>query len=149
MVEYSAMRTLVETGMADSGASMLVDVTKPLVSFVNNEKKLPRNQEVSNIAFMNFMRNLTLDCGKGNPDAVGVKFIASNIGRMENVTIRTDRGRCGVYTMCGTQGVFESLEITGFDYGLSGSTTGSSHLSFTGRRCMAVRSISSARMFMS
>lgn len=91
---------------------------KPLVSFVNNEKKLPRDKEVSNIAFMNFMRNLTLDCGKGNPDAVGIKFIASNIGRLENLTIRTERGRSGVYTMCGTQGVFENLAISGFDYGL-------------------------------
>lgn len=104
--------------LADNAPGFCSGGMKPLVSFVNNEKKLPRDKEVSNIAFMNFMRNLTLDCGKGNPDAVGVKFIASNIGRLENLTIRTDRGRCGVYTMCSTQGVFENLEISGFDYGL-------------------------------
>jgi len=104
--------------LADNAPGFASGRMKSLVSFVNNEKVVPRDKEVTNIGFMNSMRNLTLDCGRGNPDAVGIRYVASNIGRLENLTIRTDAGRSGVYTMCTTQCLLKDLEIIGFDYGL-------------------------------
>jgi len=42
--------------------------------------------------FRNAVRDLTIDIGKGNPDATGIKFNASNQGTMRNVTIRSSEG---------------------------------------------------------
>jgi len=42
--------------------------------------------------FRNAVRDLTIDIGKGNPDASGIKFNASNQGTLRNVTIRSGEG---------------------------------------------------------
>ncbi len=97
---------------------------KPLISFCNNELKLQRNEEFTNVAFMNTLEDITLDCGKGNPGAIGVKYVSSNCGRIENVKIKTECGPCGIYVANNTtQAVFEDIEISGFNYGIDVENT--------------------------
>lgn len=93
--------------------------SKPLISFCNNELQVPRHEEFTNVAFMNTIEDITLDCGKGNPGAIGIKYVSSNCGRIENVTIKTEQGECGVYVANNTsQGVFTNIAVSGFDYGM-------------------------------
>ena len=91
---------------------------KAVVSVVNNQAPVPRNQEYANNAFMNFITDLTVDCGRGNPGAVGIHFISSNVGRISNVTVRAEEGMYGITTDFATQCVMSDLKIEGFDYGL-------------------------------
>lgn len=39
--------------------------------------------------FFNYIRNLTVDTGEGNPGAIGVQFMANNYGAMRRVTVKT------------------------------------------------------------
>jgi len=66
---------------------------------------------------MNMLEDLTLDMGKGN-GGVGVRYHSSNNGRIENVTIRSECGTAGVYTVFGAEASFANLTISGFDYGM-------------------------------
>ena len=104
--------------LADNAPGYGHGTGKAVISFVNNQASLPRNQEYANAAFMNFITDMTIDCGKGNPGAVGIHYISSNIGRISNLNIRTQQGMYGITTDLATQGVISDLKIEGFDYGL-------------------------------
>ena len=43
----------------------------------------------SNVAVSNYLENLTVDVGAGNPGAVGVVFFANNSGAIRNVTVKS------------------------------------------------------------
>lgn len=43
----------------------------------------------SNVAMSNYLENLTVDVGVGNPGAVGVVFFANNSGAIRNVTVKS------------------------------------------------------------
>ena len=105
--------------LADNSKGFEKGNEKPLISFVNHEIDVKRNQEFTNVAFMNTVEDITLDCGKGNEGAVGIKYVSSNCGRIENVDIKTEDGYCGIYFTNGSsQGVFKNINISGFDYGI-------------------------------
>ena len=91
---------------------------KPLISFVNRDDGLPRHQEYTNVAFQNTIEDITLDCGN-NPGAIGIKYVSSNCGRIENVSIKAEQGDCGIYVdQNTTQAVFTRISVSGFDYGV-------------------------------
>jgi hypothetical protein len=54
----------------------------------------------SNIAMHCYVRNMTFDAGSGNPGAIGLQYMVSNIGAVYNVTIRSSdpqhRGAIGL-----------------------------------------------------
>ena len=105
--------------LADNSKGFEKGSEKPVVSFVNNEMKVPRDKEFTNVAFMNTLEDITIDCGKGNVGAVGVKYTSSNCGRIENVNIKTQEGHSGIYVANNTtQAVFAKINISGFDYGI-------------------------------
>jgi len=39
------------------------------------------------------VKNLTIDTGKGNPGAIGIQYVAANMGRIRSLTIRSGGGR--------------------------------------------------------
>ena len=89
---------------------------KPVFSFIQGE--------ISNIAMSNYIENLTVDVGAGNPGAVGIKFFSNNSGSVRNVKIRSSdsehRGAAGLlisheYT---SGGYIRSLEVDGFRHGI-------------------------------
>src|SRR6185312_3076874 len=45
-----------------------------------------------NDAYMNFVQDLTVDVGSGNPGAIGIDYLGNNIGAVRNVTLRAGPG---------------------------------------------------------
>lgn len=94
---------------------------KAVVSFVNHNAPVPDNQEYANNAFFNCIEDITVDCGRDNPDAVGIRYMSSNIGRIHNVDVRAARGRFGIVIDHATQAALSCVTVSGFDYGLAPS----------------------------
>jgi len=86
-------------------------------------KPCSRDQERGgNMGHWNYVINLTIDTGSGNPGAVGVEYIASNNGSMRDVTIRSGDGQgvAGVDLTMPWPGpcLLSDIHVMGFDYGL-------------------------------
>ena len=96
---------------------------KAVVSFVNHEAPVADNQEYANNAFFNCIEDITIDCGRGNPDAVGMRYISSNIGRIRNVDVRAEGSRYGIVIDYASQGALKDVTVSGFDYGIAPSYT--------------------------
>lgn len=92
------------------------DKLKPVISF-NTASKPYAKKESTNCAMQNTIKDITIDCGNGNDKAIGVYYVSSNLGRIENVDI-TGSGYCGIYFDIGTEGIFRNIKISGFDYGI-------------------------------
>lgn len=86
---------------------------KPLLSFNNNTK--PRDKEVANTGQMNMLKDITLLMG--NNGGIGLKYLSSNIGRVENVDIIGENSTVGIYTVFGSEANFINVTVSGFDYG--------------------------------
>lgn len=75
-----------------------------------------------NSAFFNYIQNLTLDVGDGNPSAIGVDFLGNNNAGLRDVTIRsaTGVGKAGLAFIRTVQGpaLFKNVTINGFQYGI-------------------------------
>ncbi|MHC5054475.1 MAG: glycoside hydrolase family 55 protein [Planctomycetota bacterium] len=90
-----------------------------------------------------YVRNLTVDVGRGNPGAVGLRFMTNNTGAMHRVTIRTsDPAGAGVLGLDMRQGqngpcLIKHVTVIGFDYGVQTGDTFSlvfEHLTLEGQR---------------
>ncbi|MDB5103997.1 MAG: hypothetical protein JWP91_1686 [Fibrobacteres bacterium] len=72
--------------------------------------------------FLNFIENLTVDVGEGNPGAVGIDFIGNNSGGVRDVAIvsRSGAGYAGLSLSRPTVGpaFFKNITVRGFDYGI-------------------------------
>ena len=77
----------------------------------------------NNVPGSNWLRNLTLDTGRGNPGAVGLFFQGANNTDLRNVTVRSGdgAGRYGIWFKQGsTQGYYCDVTVEGFDDGIFG-----------------------------
>jgi hypothetical protein len=76
----------------------------------------------NNSSFSNYIQNLTVDVGAGNPGAIGVVYNNHNGGAMRNVTIKaTDQGVTGL-DLSETEfgpGLIKSVTIDNFDRGIA------------------------------
>lgn len=106
----------------DDHAAGFDTVLKPVISF-NTASKPYDEHETTNCAMSNTIKDMTIDCGKGNDKAIGVYYISSNLGRMENVDIKAESGKCGIYFDVGSEGIFRNIRISGFDYGFESGYT--------------------------
>jgi hypothetical protein len=76
-----------------------------------------------------YVRNLTVDVGKGNPGAVGLRFMSNNSGAMYHVTIRSSdpkgAGRLGLDLRQGQNGpcLIKHVTVLGFDHGVETGDT--------------------------
>lgn len=78
-------------------------------------------QDGSNQAHANYLFDLTVDAGSGNPGAIGVDFMASNTGSMVRVDVRApkDSGTIGVAMTRGFgPGLVRDVRVYGFDTGI-------------------------------
>jgi hypothetical protein len=104
-------------------------------------------QRGSNVNLGNYCENLTLDTGRGNPGAVGLKWNSSNWGGVRNLAIRSGdgAGRAGLVTDANNAtGYHRDLRITGFDTGMeiaAGRETMVTleYATFSGQREAAIR----------
>lgn len=93
-----------------------VGAARPVLSFMRGRR--------SNIAMSNYLENMTIDVGAGNPGAIGVVFFANNTGAVRRVHIRSsdpeDRGDTGFAILhelaSGT--LVQDLSVSGFDFGV-------------------------------
>jgi pectate lyase-like protein len=78
-------------------------------------------QRGSNINAGNFIQNVTIQTGKDNPGAVGLKWNASNWGGIRNLAIRSadGRGRAGLMMARNNAlGYHHDIVVDGFDVGI-------------------------------
>ena len=72
----------------------------------------------SNVNIGNFVENVTIDTGCGNPGAVAMRWNCSNYGGIRNTTLRSGDG-CGAVGLLmdrnNATGYFRDITITGFD----------------------------------
>lgn len=87
-----------------------------------------------------YARNLTVDVGRGNPGAVGLRFMSNNSGAVDHVTVRSsDPGRAGAIGLDMRQGqngpcLVTHVTVDGFDRGVETGDTFSlvfEHLTLT------------------
>jgi len=76
-----------------------------------------------------YVRNLTVDVGRGNPGAVGLRFMSNNSGAMYHVTIRSSDqnrvGRIGLDMRQGQNGpcLIKHVTVEGFGHGVETGDT--------------------------
>ncbi len=107
----SRERTIIR--LKDHSAGFETGANKVVLSF--------HKHQGTNAETVNALENLTVDTGKGNPGAIGVQYVAANIGGVRNLTIRSGDGRgyAGLYfPLFSVQGTFQDITIDGFDYGI-------------------------------
>lgn len=100
-----------------------------------------------NDAFMNFVENMTIDAGKGNPGAIGIDYLANNLGAVRNVriTAATDSGATGLALTRKWPGpaLLKDIVIEGFDTGIDVAHTEYGitleHIALTQQRRMGMR----------
>lgn len=89
----------------------------------------PDNRVYGN-GFSLYLRNLTIDIGRGNPHAAGVRFLSNNTGGMRQVTIRSadpaGLGAAGIICDVRAAGpaLLRHVTIEGFDHGLHTTVRG-------------------------
>lgn len=103
--------------LADNSKGFGEGCEKCVVSYIAVEDAM--ESERSNVSQLNTFSDLTVDCGNGNPGAVGLRFVANNSGRVENVTFKGNGSYCALQLALGTEGVFRNIRIDGFDRGMT------------------------------
>lgn len=94
---------------------------KPLIKYVSNNPINTGTGEGTQ-AFFNYLIDITISTGSGNPGAAAVWFISQNNGGMKNVTIQSEdlQGLFGIDGSRNPQGpaLFENVTIRGFNIGM-------------------------------
>ncbi len=102
--------------LADHAAGFEAGKQKPILAYTTDP--LCCERERSNVSQLNTCVDLTIDCGHGNEGAVGLRFVANNSGRVENLRIRAEKAARGLELPCSTEGVFRHVDIEGFEVGI-------------------------------
>ncbi len=80
-----------------------------------------------NDAYENFVENLTIDVGRGNPGAIGIDYLANNIGAVRDVRVTAppDSGATGIAMTRKWPGpaLLQRVTVVGFDTGISVGNT--------------------------
>ncbi len=84
-------------------------------------KAVIRTRE-GNIAFRHYIRDLTVNTGKGNPNTIAIDYISNNRGAIENVNIKSGdgEGKTGLSMTRQWPGpsLVKNVSISGFDRGI-------------------------------
>ena len=82
------------SGFGDAGAprGMIMTTAKLLDGSPTSGGKDYTHKGEGNDAYENFVEDLTIDAGAGNPGAIGIDYLANNIGAVRNVTVRAADG---------------------------------------------------------
>ena len=76
-----------------------------------------------NDAYANFIEGLTVDTGDGNPGAIGIDYLASNLGAIRDVVVQASPGNgvTGIAMLRSIPGpaLIQSTQVTGFRTGIA------------------------------
>ncbi len=80
------------------------------------------NKGEGNDAFMNFVENMTVDVGASNPGAIGIDYLANNMGAIRNVLVKAPAGS-GITGIALTRkwpgpALLQDITVEGFDTGI-------------------------------
>lgn len=80
-----------------------------------------------NDAYENFVEDLTVDVGVGNPGAIGIDYLANNIGAIRNVRVidPNNSGAIGIAMLRKWPGpaLLQHVDVKGFDVGIAVANT--------------------------
>lgn len=100
------------------------DPTQPTpVLRMSSSRNAPgANPHVNGSSISIYLDGLTIDTGKNNPGSRGIEYHSNNLGRLENVVIRSGDGAgvCGLdltHHDCGPA-LVKHVAVEGFDYGI-------------------------------
>ena len=99
-----------------------------------------------NDAYENFVENLAIDVGTGNPGAIGIDYLANNIGAIRDVRViaPSGSGAVGIAMQRKWPGpaLLQRVEVQGFDVGISVANTEYGmtldHVTLSGQRRIAL-----------
>ena len=80
-----------------------------------------KKPDVNPMKANNSIKNLTIDAGKGNQGAIGIRWTSANNGQANELLIRSMDGQGSVgydFSMGGPCGYFRDIIVEGFDYGI-------------------------------
>ncbi len=76
-----------------------------------------------NDAYENFVEHLTIDVGSGNPGAIGIDYLANNIGALRDVTVHApeNSGAIGIAMLRKWPGpaLLQQVNVQGFNIGIA------------------------------
>lgn len=100
------------------------DATKPKAMLMTGSITGPGDGDTGggNKAFRNYVMDLTIDTGRGNPGAIGIEWAVSNWGSIKDVTIRSGDGAghagLSMRRKIPGPGYVKRVTVDGFDYGI-------------------------------
>ncbi len=105
-----------------------------------------------NDAYENFVENLTIDVGSGNPGAIGIDYLANNIGAIRDVTVRAPDGSGGIGISMQRKWIgpalLQHVTVQGFATGIAVANTEYGitldHVTLTGQRRIGLLNASNA-----
>lgn len=98
-----------------------------------------------NSGYSNYIQNMTIHTGQGNPGAAGIHYDVANVGSMQDVRIVSGDGEgvygLGIFNTSG-MGYVKRVEVSGFDQGVSVEGTVNNivfeHIYLHGQRDVAI-----------
>jgi hypothetical protein len=100
--------------LVDEAPGFGAGARKPMLSYMPGEN--------TNVAMSNYCEDLTLNCGGGNPGAVGLDFFANNSGAVRNIKVVSEDGTGFAGVQLGHSNysgvLLKHIEVVGFDHGL-------------------------------
>ena len=114
-------------GNADAPRGVIMTTAKLLDGTPTSGGKDYTNKGEGNDAYENFVENLTVDVGTGNPGAIGIDYLASNIGAIRDVRVVAPKnsGAIGIAMLRKWPGpaVLRRIQVQGFDIGIAVANT--------------------------
>ena len=141
-------------GFGDSAAprGIIMTTAKLLDGTPTSGGKDYTHKGEGNDAYENFVENLTVDVGAGNPGAIGIDYLANNLGAIRDVRVvaPAKSGAIGISLQRKWPGpaLLQRVEVEGFDTGIAVANTEYGltldHVSLRGQRRVALRNDSNA-----
>lgn len=111
--------------LADNLPDYNTGTKKPMIMTGSTTNGSPGTASGGVEAYLNSFFDLTIDCGSGNANAVGIDYMVNNRGTIRNVTFRSsDPSKRGAIGLALTRawpgpGLIQDVLVDGFDYGIS------------------------------
>ena len=109
-------RDRVTIRLLDNSKGFEADSKKPVISL--NTRPDACDRQTTNVAQLNTVEDITIDCGKGNEGAVALRFCSNNSGRMENLYLKSQGSYAGIHTAFSAEATVSNVVCIGFRYGM-------------------------------
>ncbi len=134
LIGHSASDTVIKLadnapGFRDPGTprGVIMTTAKLLDGTPTSGGKDYTNKGEGNDAYENFVEDLTIDVGQGNPGAIGIDYLANNIGAIRDVHVAAPAGSGAVGIAMQRKwpgpALLQRVAVSGFDVGIAVANT--------------------------